>query len=57
MTPQEQITSFAKHHHVGIYFNNKSLMDGKPWIGLFARGVCLAEFFSVKEALAWFPIN
>jgi hypothetical protein len=57
MTPQENLASFAKHHRVGIYFNNKSLMEGKPWVLLFARGVCLAEFDSIKSALAWFPIK
>jgi hypothetical protein len=57
MTPQETLASFAKHHHIGLYFNNRSLMKGEPWVQLFARNVCLAEFFSVKEALAWFPIN
>jgi hypothetical protein len=57
MSHQEQLTAFAKHHHVGIYFNNRLLMEGKPWIGLFARSVCLAEFDSIKAALNWFPIK
>jgi hypothetical protein len=56
-TPQEHLTSFAKHHHVSTYYNSRDLLAGKPWIKLFARGVCLAEFCSVKEALAWFPIH
>ena len=55
MTPQETLAATAKKHQVGLYFNNRKMLDGKPWISIYARSLCLAEFDNIKQALAWFP--
>lgn len=55
MTTEDEIIAIAKQQRIGVFLDSKARRDRLAWIFYKQNGACLAEFYSLADALAWLP--